>query len=205
MDESVRSHLFEPFFTTKEPAKGTGLGLATCYGIVNQAGGAINVESEPGQGTTFRICLPRAEVADISEGETDDSEALPRGTETLLLVEDEPAVRRLGARVLEHQGYTVLEAANGGEALRISEDYGVQRIQLLLTDMVMPQMGGRALADRLRLQSPGINVLFTSGFPSEGVSQHYASDARTPFLPKPYTPDSLAREVRRVLDMSASG
>ena len=200
MDAEVRAHLFEPFFTTKGPDKGTGLGLATCYGIITQAEGAILVRSEPGQGSTFDIYLPKAEAENVAEAEVGDSEELLSGTETVLLVEDEPSVRRLGIAVLERQGYNVLEAANGEDALSIAEEYGGQRIQLLLTDLVMPQMGGRALAGRLHDQFPGIRVLFTSGFPDEGATPGDVSDTSVSFLPKPFTPGSLARQVRQVLD-----
>ncbi|MCH7705725.1 MAG: PAS domain S-box protein [Chloroflexi bacterium] len=200
MDAEVRAHLFEPFFTTKGPDKGTGLGLATCYGIITQAEGAILVRSEPGQGSTFDIYLPKAEAENVAEAEVGDSEELLSGTETVLLVEDEPSVRRLGIAVLERQGYNVLEAANGEDALSIAEEYGGQRIQLLLTDLVMPQMGGRALAGRLHDRFPGIRVLFTSGFQDECATLGDTLDTSVSFLPKPFTPGSLARQVRRVLD-----
>ena len=200
MDEEVKSHLFEPFFTTKEPDKGTGLGLATCFGIITQAGGAIGVESEPGQGTAFLIYLPKVETENVGTTEAGGLEVMPRGVETILLVEDEPAVRRMGARVLERQGYTVLEATNGEDALRVAEEYSDQTIHLLLTDMVMPQMGGGELVERFRTQYPEVRILVTSGFPNEGSTLGGASDSGVPFLPKPFTPASLAHEVRRVLD-----
>ncbi|MEE9261580.1 MAG: ATP-binding protein, partial [Dehalococcoidia bacterium] len=139
MDEEVKSHLFEPFFTTKEPGKGTGLGLATCYGIVKASGGDILVQSESGHGSTFDIYLPRVEEAAAQVVEEADGDEVPRGTETVLLVEDEPSVRLLAAEVLRLQGYTVLEAGDGEEAMRVAQEHGEKEIHLLLTDIIMPR------------------------------------------------------------------
>ena len=202
MSEEVRSHLFEPFFTTKGVGEGTGLGLATCYGIVKQCGGEIHALSEPSQGTTFEIYLPRLdrEVTPVADdGEPDE---LSAGKETVLLVEDEPAVRRLGAEVLRRQGYMVLEAANGQEALQVTQEGGRHRIDLLLTDVVMSRMGGRELADRLRPLMPKMKVLFTSGFPHQGPSPGDGTEHDIAFMPKPFTPVELIRRVREVLDPS---
>jgi len=200
MTEEVKAHLFEPFFTTKEVGKGTGLGLATCYGIVKQSGGNIWVHSEPGQGTTFRIYLPRVEEEGEALPKRDKKGYLPRGTETVLLVEDEPSVRDVAARTLREQGYTVLEAATGDEALRVASEHGGKTIHLLLTDVVMPQMGGKVLAGRLRANRPDIRVIFFSGYPSEAIAHYGVLDPGTAFLLKPFSPAVLARKAREVLD-----
>jgi PAS domain S-box-containing protein len=197
MQPEVQAQVFEPFFTTKEVGKGSGLGLATCYGIVKQHGGHIAVYSEVAHGTTFKIYLPRTtEVDDLQI-----MEALPMalgGSETVLLVEDEQAVRQLAARVLRQHGYTVLEAASGSEALRVSGEYtGV--IDLLLTDVVMPQMGGAVLAERLRDAYPRLKVLFMSGYTDQTIVHHSLLEPGVAFMQKPFAPMLLARKVREVL------
>ncbi|NIO07226.1 MAG: response regulator, partial [Deltaproteobacteria bacterium] len=200
MTEEVKAHLFEPFFTTKDMGKGTGLGLATCYSIVKQSGGNLWAYSEPGKGTTFKIYLPRVEEDGEALPKRDAKGYLPRGTETVLLVEDESSVRDVTTRTLREQGYTVLEAANGDEALEVASKHGVERIHLLLTDVVMPQMGGKALARRLKAQHPDMRVVFFSGYPGEAIAHHGVLDSGVVFLQKPFSPAVLARKVREVLD-----
>ena len=201
MDATVRAHLFEPFFTTKEVGKGTGLGLATVYGIVKQSGGYISVYSEPGHGSSFKIYLPRLEAATDSVP-TPARSGPARGTETVLVVEDEPAVLALSCRALETQGYVVLSASDAEAAQRIVERHG-GTIHLLVTDVVMPGLSGRDLADRLATKRPGIRVLYMSGYPGDAVVQHGALPPGSAFLQKPFSPDGLARKVRDVLDASA--
>ena len=198
MDEETQARIFEPFFTTKEKGKGTGLGLATVYGIVKQSGGYIWVYSEPGKGTTFKVYLPRAEEA-AAESAPPPSDSLPRvGIETILLVEDEPAVRNLSRRVLEERGYRVLEASSGKEALeRIRGEEG--RIHLLLTDLVMPEMGGTELASRLEVEDPTMRVLFMSGYTDDAVVRNGLLGSGRAFLQKPFTPAMLVRKIRDVL------
>jgi CheY-like chemotaxis protein len=198
MDASVRAHLFEPFFTTKEVGKGTGLGLATVYGIVKQSGGYISVYSEPGRGSSFKIYLPRIETPAEVPASTQKGGPAP-GSETVLVVEDEPAVLTLSRRALEAQGYVVLAASDAAAALRVVERHG-GTIHLLLTDVVMPGLSGRELADRLVAQRPGIRVLYMSGYPGDAVVQHGTLPPGSAFLQKPFSPDGLARKVRDVLD-----
>jgi PAS domain S-box-containing protein len=199
MTEEVKAHVFEPFFTTKEPGKGTGLGLATVYGIVKQSGGFIYVYSEPGQGTTFKIYLPRCVEAGTPRRPGSRSGLAAGGTETILLVEDQKEVRSLAQQALAMNGYTVLEAGSGGEALRIAKQYQA-RIDLLVTDVVMPGMSGRELAGHLLGQLPGLKVLFMSGYTDDAVVRHGILSADANFLQKPFTPYGLARKVREVLD-----
>jgi nitrogen-specific signal transduction histidine kinase/ActR/RegA family two-component response regulator len=204
MDEETRAHIFEPFFTTKEPGKGTGLGLAQVYGIVKQSDGEITVESAPSQGTRVQIYLPRISgtvSADEEErGEADRAE----GTETVLLVEDEDDVRRLVCEVLEQHGYTVLSAAEPQEAIEICRTYRRQ-IDLLLTDMVMPQMGGRELADRTGWIRPDMRVLFMSGYTDDAMLGVAVSEPGVAFLKKPFTPAVLTRKIREVLEARPQG
>jgi len=198
MDATVRAHLFEPFFTTKEVGKGTGLGLATVYGIVKQSDGYISVYSEVGRGTSFKIYLPRIDTpAPVQASPAKDRP--DRGTETILVVEDEPAVLSLSRRALEAQGYVVLAASDAAAAMRVVERHG-GTIHLLLTDVVMPGLSGRELADRLATRRPGIRVLYMSGYPGDAVVQHGALPHGSAFLQKPFSPDGLARKVRDVLD-----
>ena len=199
MSQEVKEKVFEPFFTTKDKGKGTGLGLSTVYGIVKQSGGNIWVYSELGHGTTFKIYLPRVEEdLDTLHGR-DETDSLPRGSETVLLVEDEPSVRDLAHRLLSQQGYKVLEAANGKEALRVAQEcFG--EINLLLTDVVMPRMGGKEVADRLKTLRPSVKVLFISGFPDEAIAHHGVLTPGIAFLQKPFSPAALAQKVREVLD-----
>jgi CheY-like chemotaxis protein len=198
MDRETLSHLFEPFFTTKPPGKGTGLGLATVYGIVTQIGGTIRVESEPGRGTRIEIILPRSDQT-APAGPAPASAPRPSGRESLLLVEDEEAVRSLAREVLQQSGYRVLIAGDGPEALRrCSEHEG--RIDLLVTDVVMPGMSGSEVAERVRLARPGIKVLYMSGYTDSAVFHHGVRQGETEYLEKPFTPDILARKVRDVLD-----
>jgi two-component system cell cycle sensor histidine kinase/response regulator CckA len=202
MDTSIQEHLFEPFFTTKEPGRGTGLGLSTCYGIVKQHGGYIWPYSEVGRGTTFQIYLPCVSEATDPPRAPDDLKAWPQGSETILLVEDEAAVRELAARVLREQGYTVLEAGDGAQALRVAASHGEQNIHLLLTDIVLPLLGGRALAEQLSARYSRIKVLFTSGYTDDAIIHQGRVDASINFLHKPFSPASLVRKVRVTLDQS---
>jgi len=199
MDKQTQARIFEPFFTTKEEGKGTGLGLSTVYGIVKQSGGNIWVYSEPGRGTTFRIYLPRIEgVAEaIEPGKA--QEPLPTGSETILLAEDDAGVRKLAKTILQTHGYTVLEAAQGEDALRLSGQHeGL--IHLMVTDMVMPEMSGRELAERLKPLRPNMKVLLMSGYTDKAMLHHGELDPGMAFLQKPFTPQTLARKVREVLD-----
>ncbi|HXX93989.1 MAG TPA: ATP-binding protein [Planctomycetota bacterium] len=198
MDRETLSHLFEPFFTTKPPGKGTGLGLATVYGIVTQIGGTIRVESEPGRGTRVEILLPRSGQT-VPAAPAPASPPRPSGRESLLLVEDEEAVRSLAREVLRQSGYRVLEARDGPEALRRCAEHDGS-IDLLVTDVVMPGMSGSEVAERVRLARPGIKVLYMSGYTDSAVFHHGVRQGETEYLEKPFTPDALARKVRDVLD-----
>jgi two-component system cell cycle sensor histidine kinase/response regulator CckA len=199
MDEATRERIFEPFFTTKEQGKGSGLGLATVYGIVKQNGGYIWVYSEPAHGTVFKVYLPPAEslVAPhpVDHGKADERQ---HGWETLLLVEDEDAVRALAREVLRRHGYVVLEARHGVDALRVAERH-LDDIHLMITDVVMPHMSGRDLAKRLSAGRPKMKVLFMSGYTDHAVMNRDATPG-TAFLQKPFTPETLVRKVRNVLD-----
>ena len=198
MDATVRAHLFEPFFTTKEVGKGTGLGLATVYGIVKQSDGYISVSSEPGRGSSFKVYLPRLDARPRTSSPALKGVA-GRGTETILVVEDEPAVLALSQRALEAHGYVVLAASDATTALRLVERHG-GTIHLLLTDVVMPGMSGRDLADQLAARRPGTRVLYMSGYPGDAVVQHGELQPGASFLQKPFSADGLARKVRDVLD-----
>jgi PAS domain S-box-containing protein len=198
MDEETRARVFEPFFTTKEKGKGTGLGCATVYGIVKQSGGFIWVYSEVGHGTTFKIYLPRADEAATSSITAAPPETL-RGTETILLAEDAPGVRSVARTVLTRHGYLVLEAPDGRSALDVAAAHnGI--IHLLVTDVIMPEMSGRQLADRLRDLRPELKVLFVSGYTDDAIVRHGILEPGIWYLPKPFSPESLARKVREVLD-----
>jgi nitrogen-specific signal transduction histidine kinase len=198
IDPAILPHIFEPFYTTKETGKGTGLGLATVYGIVAQSGGHIWIYSEPEYGTTVKIYLPRVDDAPTAlPGEFTDESLC--GTETILLVEDELLVRDIAAKTLRGQGYTVLEAANGKEALAVAEGYpGI--LHLLVTDVVMPQMGGRELAENLHARRPDLRILYTSGYTDDIIVHHAVLEEGQPFLQKPFTPVALARKVREALE-----
>ena len=204
MSEEVQVHIFEPFFTTKEVGKGTGLGLASCYGIVQQSGGHIEVSSEPGEGASFKVYLPVTEETLEVRSKKIDSAFSPQGMETVLLAEDEPLVRSMAATVLRDRGYEVLEAANGEEALREVQKHGGENIQLLLTDVVMPQMGGPELVEKLHATHPGIKILFSSGYTGDYLHQANTLATGIAFLAKPYLPDALAVKVREVLDQRAA-
>jgi two-component system cell cycle sensor histidine kinase/response regulator CckA len=199
MSEEVKAHLFEPFFTTKPPGKGTGLGLATCFGIVKQNAGHIEVHSEVGKGTTFKIYFPQVQTTlEPPRGRIAPTEAAG-GNETVLLVEDEQGVRELAVGTLREKGYTVVEAVNGEEGLRIARQLE-GKIDLVLTDVVMPVMGGKEMADALRTSHPGTKVLFISGYPDNALGDHGVLRPGTGFLQKPYLTATLARKVREVLD-----
>jgi len=198
MSREVQARIFEPFFTTKEVGKGTGLGLSTVFGIVKQCGGNIWVYSEPGGGSTFRVYFPVFEGPDTIVPEAIEPTTL-EGTETVLLVEDQDEVRRVAQQILQRYGYHVIEARNAGEAWLSAERYA-RTIHLLLTDVVMPQMSGRELAERLGRTRPELKVLYMSGYTENSVVQHGILDSGIAYLQKPILPESLARRVREVLD-----
>jgi PAS domain S-box-containing protein len=199
MDKQTQARIFEPFFTTKEQGKGTGLGLSTVYGIVRQSGGHISVYSEPGRGTTFKVYLPQANESCPARDPLAPAPELLSGTETVLIVEDEDAVRQLTQQVLKANGYTVLEASNPNDALGLAASFREQ-IHLLISDVVMPGMNGGALVSHLSQLRPTTRVLYISGYAEDAIVQHGILDSGTPFLPKPFTPDGLLRKVRKVLD-----
>jgi two-component system cell cycle sensor histidine kinase/response regulator CckA len=200
MDAETQAHIFEPFFTTKEKGKGTGLGLATVYGIVKQSGGYVWVYSEPGRGTSFKVYLPRIEDEPTARGRDGKTEAraLPRGSETVLLVEDEKGVRELAREYLELVGYTVIEAEDGHTALELASMH-VGPIQLLMTDVVMPGISGRELAGRVKAIRPDIKILFMSGYTDQAVVHHGILDTDAALLQKPFTMAALAAKLREIL------
>jgi PAS domain S-box-containing protein len=206
MTEEVKRHLFEPFFTTKAKGKGTGLGLATCFGIVKQSGGHITVESQPGKGATFRIYLHRVgETVPGIPASSPNATTLPRArNETVLLVEDEPSVRRLASLELRELGYNVMEAAGGDEALELARQRDTEGVDLLLTDVVMPQMSGKELADKIRAAHPRTKVLFISGYTDDVLGQKDITNRDAALLQKPFNRSALAHKVREVLDGRSS-
>jgi CheY-like chemotaxis protein len=199
MSDEVKRHVFEPFFTTKGPGKGTGLGLAVVHGFVKQSQGHIVLDSSPGRGTTFRIYLPNVDQPLAVRPPASDVSPTPRGTETILLVEDEEGVRALGRRILQAHGYTVIEAGDGASALRAAKAHR-GTVSLLVTDVVMPGLNGRALAEQLVALRPSLKVLYVSGYTDDAVVRYGIQQDDTNFLAKPFTPDGLASKVRSVLD-----
>jgi two-component system cell cycle sensor histidine kinase/response regulator CckA len=202
MDVETQTHIFEPFFTTKEKGKGTGLGLATVYGIVKQSGGYVWVYSEPGRGTSFKVYLPRVWDEQISPGRdrTVEGRTLPQGTETVLLVEDEKGVRELAREYLEMTGYTVIEAENGHTALELAALHSGP-IHLLMTDVVMPGISGRELSQRVKTIRPDIRVLFMSGYTDQAVVHHGILETDAVLLQKPFTVAALAAKLRDILNL----
>jgi PAS domain S-box-containing protein len=201
MDQETQARIFEPFFTTKEVGKGTGLGLATVYGIVKQSGGFVWVYSEPGKGATFKIYLPLVTGAS-SEVPVASHQDVPRGTETVLIAEDSPAVRAAVRETLQRYGYSVVDAPNGQMALAAASKHP-GAIDLLITDVVMPEMSGSALAQRFALIRPHARVLYVSGYTNDAVVRHGVSASEAAFIQKPFSPEALARKVREVLDSPA--
>jgi signal transduction histidine kinase len=199
MNDEVLSHLFEPFFTTKEPGKGTGLGLATVYGVVRQSGGDIRVRSEENEGTTFEIYLPRVEAVVRAPSGPRGIADVPSGVETILLVEDDESVRDLSWRVLEGQGYTVMQAGDGREALQVAANYP-DPIHLLATDLVMPGISGKELGEQLIQGHPELKILYMSGYTDELFAEHGILEPGVTLLQKPFRPVELAHKVRQVLD-----
>jgi len=199
MDAATQAHIFEPFFTTKQQGRGTGLGLATVYGIVKQSGGFVWVYSEPGKGATFKIYLPRVDEPVQPERAAAEPTGSLRGTETVLLVEDEDGVRAVVRQLLERQGYTVLDAADA-EAGRALAAGRPGPIHLLVTDVVLRGMSGRDLATRLAAGRPEMRVLYMSGYAADAVVRHGTLEPGLAYIQKPFTPDGLARKVRAILD-----
>ena len=206
MTEDVKTRMFEAFFTTKAKGKGTGLGLLTCQTIAKRSGGHIDATSELGKGTTIHVYFPRVEEplekAPEAPKETMQEAPMLRGTETLLLVEDEPSLRHLASSVLEAQGYTVLRANNGQDGLNAALEHEGTGISLVVTDVVMPQMGGRMMAEWLKATYPHLKVLFTSGYTEDIAALQGLIEPGVAFLPKPYSPATLTREVRELLESS---
>jgi signal transduction histidine kinase len=204
MTAEVKAHLFDAFFTTKPKGKGTGLGLATCQTIVKQCDGYIEVQSELGEGTTFKIYFPRVEQPlDTLVQTAKVKKLLVRGMETLLLVEDEPSVRHLACSILQSQGYNVLSANNGKEGLRMARECKAGLIQLVITDVIMPQMSGKVMAEWLKEVYPDLKILFTSGYTDDAIVEQGVLEPGIAFLPKPYTPAALAHKVRELLDAAS--
>jgi CheY-like chemotaxis protein len=199
MDRETLENLFEPFFTTKDLGKGTGLGLATVYGIVKQNNGFINVYSEPEQGSTFNIYLPRLSEEENHVKAVSRKKAVPRGTETILLVEDEPAILTMTQMMLEKSGYSVLPASTPAEAEDLATNHG-EKIHLLMTDVIMPEMNGRDLAGIISRLHPGIGLLFMSGYTADVIAHQGVLDEGVAFLQKPFSLAEMAQTVRDVLD-----
>jgi CheY-like chemotaxis protein len=200
MTDEVKGHIFEPFFTTKEPGKGTGLGLATVFGIVKQSGGHVAVYSEPGRGTAFKVYLPSAGRAGADE-DAAGLRASPKGSGTILVVEDDDRVRRMTRLALESLGYRVLDARGGEEGLRVCAEHEGP-LDLLVTDVVMPGMSGREVAEAVRRLRPEVKVLYVSGYTDDAVVRHGVLQAGAAFLQKPFTTVSLGEKVREVLGVS---
>jgi CheY-like chemotaxis protein len=198
MDTETQAHIFEPFFTTKPQGKGTGLGLATVYGVVKQSGGFIWVYSELGKGTSFKIYLPRVDQPVAKSGATQFATEVPRGSETILLAEDEQDVREVAREFLESGGYTVIEAHDGAEALRLVETHE-GTIGLLITDMVMPGMNGQELAGRLQHKHAGLRTLYMSGYSERAAAESAQGDSAIPLLTKPFSRSALLRTVHEIL------
>jgi CheY-like chemotaxis protein len=201
MDPETQAHIFEPFFTTKELGKGTGLGLSTVYGVVKQSNGYVWVHSELGRGSAFKIYLPRVRQAVTASKPREGGQEIVRGWETILLVEDAQPLRELAHELLEDSGYTVLDAANGADAIQIAEHHQ-GTIHLLLTDVVMPGMDGPRVADCITRICPGCKVLYTSGYTDDSIVHHGVLDAGIVLLQKPFTRESLTRKVREVLGLA---
>jgi signal transduction histidine kinase len=204
MSDAVKARAFEPFFSTKGVGQGTGLGLSTCYGIVKQSGGHLSLYSELGRGTTCKIYLPQAEPMAKLPPARLDAPGLPRGTETILLVEDDPALREMAATLLKRLGYEVRTAANGVEALSLQHAAGAGHIDLLFTDVVMPHMSGSELADRVRALYPQTKILFTSAYTEQSIIHQGVLAQGMTLLQKPFTPSALAHKLREVLDGSGA-
>jgi two-component system cell cycle sensor histidine kinase/response regulator CckA len=201
MDPETLSHIFEPFFTTKQPGKGTGLGLSTVHGIINQSGGYIWVYSEPGRGTTFKIYLPAIAQSTFAQASHPSEKTLARGSATVLLAEDDAPMRALTRHLLEAQGYRVLEACDGDQAITLAQAHK-NEIDLLLTDVVMPRLSGPGLVERLRASQPGIKIVYMSGYTDELLAHHGALDSGIAFLEKPFTQESLLQAVQAALRSS---
>ncbi|MFN2355874.1 MAG: ATP-binding protein, partial [Desulfopila sp.] len=199
MDQEIISHLFEPFFTTKEQGKGTGLGLASVYGAVKQNNGFINAYSEPGQGTTFRIYLPQYQVSTSRHADKATSKPIAGESETILLVEDEPAILHMATMMLERLGYVVIAAKTPGEATRLAHEHR-GTIDLLMTDVVMPEMNGRDLAKNLIATYPGIKRLFMSGYTADVIAHHGVLDEGVHFIQKPFSSKDLGAKLREILE-----
>jgi CheY-like chemotaxis protein len=204
MTDEVKQHLFEPFFTTKDDGRGSGLGLATSYGIVRQSGGQICVESQLGKGTTVKIFLPKVPALPPPSYKRPGGNKMPTGTERILVLEDDISVRHISVRVLRSLGYDVVEAANSDDAQQLIAKSADKKIDLLLTDMVMPQMSGRCFADWLRQASPQTKVLFISGYLEESLLPGDRRDQEMFFLAKPFESEQLAAKIREALDSTKS-
>jgi two-component system cell cycle sensor histidine kinase/response regulator CckA len=198
MAPEVQARLFEPFFTTKEPGKGTGLGMATVYGIVTQAGGTVGIYSEVGRGTSFKVYFPRADAAEMVAVAPAPIARAHSGSQTILVVEDEGGLRELARKLLERQGYIVLVASNAKEALRLSDDH--PDIDVILTDVIMPGASGPELTQQLVERRPDLRVIYMSGYTEDGIVHHGVLNPGVAFLHKPFTSDTLGQKIREVLE-----